>query len=290
MHFADRMIHICQTKATRLVVGLDPHWKMIPQNFKDRHGDQPGKVIAAYMIGAMDATAEFAAAYKPQIAFFERFGIAGLQALSQILDKAAELEIPIIMDGKRNDIGSTAAAYAGAYFGDENGPAAFPADALTVNAYLGSDGIKPFLSRPEHGIFALVKTSNPSSGDFQDVIVSGDKTIADLVAETLCRWNQQHLGASGFGNIGAVVGATWPDHMRKLRAAMPDSLILVPGYGAQGGAEEAVSAAFDSNGLGALINSSRGVLFPRGVDDQGFAAVTEAARTARDHINRLAGV
>ncbi len=286
MHFADRIIKTCGEKKSRLVVGLDPHWGLIPDSFKEEHGPEPGSVISAYMRRAVAVCAPHAVAFKPQIAFFEQFGVAGFQALNEVLKDIRKHNGLVIMDGKRNDIGSTAKAYASAYFGGNDLPPAFDSDALTVNAYLGSDGIAPFLEKPERGIFALVKTSNPSSGDFQDRKLENGETLAELVADTLSQWNEPTIGASGYGNGGAVVGATWPEHMRALRQKMPHSLILVPGYGAQGGSAEGVRAAFNDDGLGALINSSRGILFPPNVERDGFEVVEQAAVAARDDINQ----
>ena len=241
------------------------------------------------MTGVIDATMDQAVAYKPQIAFFEQFGLPGMEAFARILFELHAREAIVLTDGKRNDIGSTAAAYATAYFGSEKLPPAFPSHGLTVNGYLGGDGIKPFLANGEHGIFVLVKTSNPSSGELQDQKLASGTSVAEAMADMVFGWNEATLGESGYGNVGAVVGATYPEHMAALRKRMPRSLILVPGYGAQGGDEAAVRAAFNDDGLGALINSSRGIIFAPRAADRGFAAVGEAARTAREHINSLIG-
>ncbi|CAM2007276.1 orotidine-5'-phosphate decarboxylase [Acanthopleuribacter pedis] len=288
MMFADRMLSLCQSKNSRLVVGLDPHWDLIPASFKAGFTDgQVANLISGYLNNVIDVTHDHAVAYKPQIAFFEQFGLSGLTALLDVLDHLHHLQCPVIMDAKRNDIGSTAAAYARTFFGDDLLPPAFPSDALTVNGYLGSDGIKPFLKQPERGIFVLVKTSNPSSGELQDQALAAGNTVAEGMADLLEQWNGDQLGEFGYGNVGAVVGATYPEHMRTLRQRMPHSLFLVPGYGAQGGSAEAVRAAFDGNGLGALINSSRGILFPPSFETSGFEAVREAAVEAKTDINRI---
>ena len=285
MHFADRIIETCRAKDSRLVVGLDPHWDLIPKSFKADFGvDAVEEIVVAYLCEAIDVTHEVAVAYKPQIAFFEQFGLAGMHAFSRVLDHLRSRDAIVVTDAKRNDIGSTAKAYARAYFGRDAG---FPADALTVNAYLGSDGIAPFLGDEDHGIFVLVKTSNPSSGEIQDLPTADGRTVAEHMAARVAAWNEPTIGASGYGNAGAVIGATYPAHMQKLREEMPASLILVPGYGAQGGDEEAVRAAFNADGLGALINSARGILFAAGIETRGFPAVAEAARTARGHIHSL---
>lgn len=285
-HFADRLLDRCRELNSRLVVGLDPHWDQIPAAEKSPDLP-PGTVAGQYMRKVVDATKDQAVAYKPQIAFFEQYGIPGLQALVDLLAHIRSLNIPVIMDGKRNDIGSTAAAYARAFFGDAQLPAAFPCDSLTVNGYLGFDGIQPFLSKPSHGIFVLVKTSNPSSGDFQDLTFKEGDTLAMRVAVKLHEWNQNNLGEAGYGLCGAVVGATYPEHMRTLRAMMPSSLILVPGYGAQGGDAEAVRSAFKADGYGALVNSARGICFPKNLAEKGMIAVTEAAESARCDIQEI---
>jgi len=288
LHFADRVMRACRERNSRLVVGLDPHWGLIPERFKAKA--KPGAeadVLREFLFQAIDAAAPHAAAFKPQVAFFERFGPAGMEALAAVLARLRELDAIAIVDGKRNDIGSTAAAYAGAYFGDEHGPPAFPCDALTINALLGGDGVAPFLANPDHGVFALVKTSNPSSGEFQDLALKDGGTLAHAVARAVDRWNAPTVGASGYGNAGAVIGATYPEHIRDLRGLMPRSLILVPGYGAQGGDGAAIRAAFNADGYGALINSARAILFPPDFARDGFAAVTRAAAAAQAHINRL---
>ena len=287
-HFADQLNAVCLAKKSRLVVGLDPHWNLIPPDFKIACSNAgTGEIISRFLIKTVDACLEHAAAFKPQIAFFEEFGVAGFEALAKVVRHLLAKQALIIMDGKRNDIGSTAAAYARAYFGDENGPGAFPSNALTVNAYTGEDGIRPFLRKPEKGIFVLVKTSNPSSGQFQDVENKDGESLAERVARTVAEWNRETLGSSGYGNVGAVVGATYPEHMRKLRRLLPQSVLLVPGYGAQGGSLEAVRAAFNQDGLGAVINSSRGILFPEDWPERGFSAIKDAAHRARTEINRL---
>ena len=288
MHFADRIIEVCRQKQSRLVVGLDPHWQRIPDSFKARFqpGDRRGP-LTDYFSRVVERCLPHAVAFKPQIAFFEQFGIQGLSALGDLLSLIRERDGLVIMDAKRNDIGSTAAAYARAYFGDDHLPAAFPSDALTINAYLGEDGVLPFLTRPGKAVFVLVKTSNPSSGRFQDLVLQSGEPLADSLADAVSLWNHPTRGRSGYGNVGAVIGATYPEHMRRLRCLLPHALLLVPGYGAQGGSDDAVRAAFNEDGLGALINSSRAILFPEGFEREGFDAVERAARDTKDRINLL---
>lgn len=288
MTFADRLIAACKQRDSRLVVGLDPHWALIPACFKAEFASaEPGEIIAEYCLQVVDATSCHAAAFKPQIAFFEQFGTSGMRALDRVLTRIRTLGGLVLMDAKRGDIGTTAEAYARAFFGDEGFPAAWPADALTVNAYLGSDGVRPFLKHADRGIFVLVKTSNPSSGELQDLRLESGEMVAERMADAVAAWNAPTVGSSGYGNVGAVIGATYPEAMKTLRGRMPQSLILVPGYGAQGGDEQAVRAAFNGDGLGALINSSRGIMFPADYASDGFAAVARAAGQAREHIQRL---
>ncbi|MDJ0835153.1 MAG: orotidine-5'-phosphate decarboxylase [Acidobacteriota bacterium] len=286
MHFADRVIETCRKKKSRLVVGLDPHWDRIPPDFKNKYLEVE-ETLVAFLSKTVAVTTSYVAAYKPQVAFFEQYGLAGMRALNRLLGMIRKSGGIILTDAKRNDIGSTAEAYARAFFGDTSMPPGFPSDALTVNGYLGSDGILPFIKNHDNGIFVLVKTSNPSSGELQDLPIEGGKTLAHSMAEAVNSWNEETVGESGYGNVGAVIGATYPDHMRSLRGLMPRSLILVPGYGAQGGSKEAIKAAFNKDGYGALINSSRGILFPKDWPEHGFDAIENAAAKARDEINTI---
>lgn len=287
-HFGDRLAAIVENKNSRLVVGLDPHWDLIPASFRRQRSDDPERVIVDYFSEVVRVTAESATAFKPQMAFFEQFGVAGVRALGLLIGLIQERDGIVLLDGKRNDIGSTANAYARAYFGEPDRPAPFPADAVTLNPLLGSDSIKPFISDPANGVFVLVKTSNPSSREFQDLALASGGSLCDRLASKVAEWNRPSLGSSGFGNVGAVVGATFPEHMKRLRQIMPQSWILVPGYGAQGGCDDAIKAAFMPGGLGALINSSRGISFPDGGSEANFEAVREAARKAQTHINEMA--
>lgn len=288
MHFADRVIQVCKTKKSRLVVGLDPHWHLIPQSFMANYdADGVADLLWDYFSEVVNVTHEMAVMFKPQIAFFEQFGLPGMDALHRLIHHIHGLDGLVLLDAKRNDIGSTAAAYARAYFGEALEDAPFPADALTVNGYLGSDGLSPFLARQDNGIFVLVKTSNPSSGEIQDLILQDGRTVSEAMADTVTAFAKSSAGDSGYGNAGAVIGATYPDHMRKLRGRLPHSLLLVPGYGAQGGDDAAIAAAFDKDGYGALINSSRAICFPKDWEERGFKAVRDVAVQSRNHIQRL---
>ena len=223
---------------------------------------------------------------KPQSAFFEACGPAGMAALQRLLHKAHALGLLTILDAKRNDIASTASAYADASFaGCSFGGRVYPvweADALTVNPYLGRDAVEPFLAsarRAAAGVFVLVRTSNPGAGLFQDLDCGG-KRLYQHVGEAVASWARENLGACGLGDVGAVIGATYPAELALLRKALPEVIFLVPGFGAQGGTAADVAAAFRSDGLGAVVNSSRGVLFPFQPDDGDWEKKVVAAAQA----------
>ena len=213
----------------------------------------------------VDATYDLIPAVKPQIAMYEQFGVEGLKAFQKTVDYCHEKGLVVIGDVKRGDIGSTSAAYAVGHLGKvQVGNTicqVFNEDFATVNPYLGTDGIKPFVDickEEKKGLFILVKTSNPSSGEFQDRIIDG-RPLYEWVGEQVAAWGEEHMG-DDYSYVGAVVGATYPEMGKVLRKVMPKSYILVPGYGAQGGGAEGVSKAFDDHGLGAIVNSSRGVM------------------------------
>jgi orotidine-5'-phosphate decarboxylase len=210
----------------------------------------------------IDAVAALVAVVKPQMAFFEELGPPGMQAQADVIQHAAERKLLLILDGKRNDIGSTAEGYARAYLGP-GGASAWGGDALTISPYLGADSIEPFVTVANDrgaGVFVLVKTSNPGGGQFQDLICNGQPLYRHVAAhvEELAAAS---AGEHGYGNVGAVVGATWPEQLAELRAAMPHAWLLIPGYGSQGGTAKDVAAGFDSRGLGAIVNNSRGIIF-----------------------------
>ncbi len=220
--------------------------------------------------GIIDAVYDVASCIKPQMAYFEVLGWEGMKVFWELCTYARQKNLLVIADGKRNDIGSTCEAYADAYLGMLS-----PIDALTVTPYLGSDGITPFIKRCDaggKGIFVLVKTSNESSGEIQD-LPSGDSMVHEHVAEMVNAWGREHLDASGrFSNVGAVVGATYPEEMKYLRTLMPTTPFLIPGYGAQGGTAADVKAGFFGDGTGAIVNSSRGILYASSGNDWQDAA------------------
>lgn len=255
-----------------IVVGLDPMLNYVPEHVKAKAFAEcgetlegAGEAIWQFNKAIVDATCDLIPAVKPQIAMYEQFGIPGLQAFKKTVDYCKEKDLVVIGDIKRGDIGSTSGAYATAHVGQvqvgSNKFRAFDEDFVTVNPYLGSDGVKPFIDvckEENKGIFVLVKTSNPSSGEFQDRLVDG-KPLYELVGKMVDEWGQSHMGDS-YSYVGAVVGATYPEMGKVLRKLMPKTYILVPGYGAQGGKAKDLVPYFNKDGLGAIVNSSRGII------------------------------
>lgn len=288
-HFADRLWTAARAKGSCLCVGLDPRWDLLPAEIRDRHGgDRLSAVAAAYeefCARVIDAVAPHVPAVKPQSAFFEACGPAGLAALANILARARQRGLVTIWDAKRNDIADTAAAYADAAFaGVRVGADLHPvwdADAVTVNPYLGADSVRPFLDRAQdfgRGVFVLVRTSNPGARQFQDLVCDGEPLFMH-VARAVGEWSRQMRGASGWGAVGAVVGATYPAELAAVRALLPDVPLLVPGLGAQGAAAADVAPAFTPDGIGALVNSARAIIYAFGPDERDWeSAVQNAAR------------
>ncbi len=269
----DRLItRILETKNPS-VAGLDPKLSYIPDFIKEeafaKHGKNLEGAAAALLTfnkGIIDALCDIVPAVKPQCAYYEMLGWQGVKALSDTIVYAQQKGMVVMIDGKRNDIGTTMEAYAAGHLGvaqvEDISLPAFGGDLLTVNGYLGSDGIKPLIKvcqEQNKGIFVLVKTSNPSSGELQDQCIDG-KPVYRVMGEFCEQWGEELPGKYGYSGVGAVVGATYPDQLTELRKALPHTFFLVPGYGAQGGGAEGVAGAFDENGLGAIINSSRGIL------------------------------
>jgi orotidine-5'-phosphate decarboxylase len=263
--FSSRLADGVRRCRTPVLVGLDPRYESLPSGLT-RGGDarDPAAVADAYKIfcrGVIDVVGPLVPAVKPQAAFFEEAGPAGMQALFDTITYARQAGLIVILDGKRNDIGTTARAYAHAYLGRES---SWGADALTVSPYLGDDSLSPFVEvagQRGAGIFVLVKTSNPGGTLFQNLQADGRPIYEHVAAHVENLASSTADGPDGFGCVGAVVGATFPEELARLRAAMPHAWFLVPGYGAQGGAARDVAAAFNSQGLGAIINNSRGILF-----------------------------
>ena len=247
------------------MVGLDPRWEQLPEEFsQDAIDTLSGKADAyeRFCRDVIDVVAPLVSCVKPQAAFFEALGPDGMNALGNVVDYANSKGLIVIMDAKRGDIGSTAAAYAAAFLGPKP-TSGWGCDALTVNPYLGEDSLQPFVDRAREtgsGLFVLCKTSNPGSATFQEKICGG-QPVFELVAQLLNRLAAEDVGASGYSSIGAVIGATYPEQLIQLRQSLPNTFFLVPGFGAQGGTAADISGSFDDNGTGAVINSSRGIIF-----------------------------
>lgn len=268
--FGERLAVAVKQKNSPVCVGLDPRLSQLPSSLRvsaDASSRDQAQAFETFCYEVIDATHEFAPVVKPQSAFFEELGPEGTMALGRVVRYASSRGLLVIMDAKRNDIGTTANAYANAYLG--SGPVGSPsyspwgADSLTVSPYLGSDSLEPFVARchaADAGLFVLVKTSNPGSGFLQDLVVES-RTISDRVAEYVQQQTMSSLGESGYGSIGAVVGATYPEQLRQMRQRMPNAWLLIPGYGAQGGSAADVVNGMDEHGLGAIVNSSRGIIF-----------------------------
>ena len=267
-----KLIAKIQKTNAPIVVGLDPMLNYIPEQIKEAAFAEFGETLEGaaeavwqYNKAIVDEVYDLIPAVKPQIAMYEQFGIPGLQAFKRTVDYCKEKDLVVIGDVKRGDIGSTSAAYATAHLGQVQVGSQlltpFGEDFATVNPYLGSDGIKPFLEvckEEKKGIFILVKTSNPSSGEFQDRLIDG-KPLYELVGEKVAEWADSCMGDQ-YSYVGAVVGATYPEMGKTLRKIMPKSFILVPGYGAQGGKGADLVHFFNEDGLGAIVNSSRGII------------------------------
>lgn len=277
----DRLIYKIQKKENPAVIGLDPTLEMMPAFLKEemfeRYGKTPeavAKLFLEFNKGIIDALEDLVPAVKPQIAMYEQFGAAGIQAYIDTVSYAKSKDLIVIGDIKRGDISSTAAAYAGHLAGVEiegNHFDPWMEDCVTINPYMGSDGIRPFISacnQRDKGLFILVKTSNPSGGELQDLaVIAGGATLVDSASEPLymktaelvSTWGKDAMGDLGYSKVGAVVGATYPEQGQILRQAMPHTFFLVPGYGAQGASGKDLKGYFDGKGLGAIISSSRGI-------------------------------
>ncbi len=288
--FGDRLADAVRSKRSAICVGLDPRANALPSGFLTS-ANLPYKAIAEayrqFCCEVIDVVAPLVGVVKPQVAFFEQLGPAGMVALGETIEYAISKDLLVIADAKRNDIGTTAEAYAAAFLGRGNA-SAWGADALTVSPYLGDDSLQPFVDRctqTSSGIFVLVKTSNAGSGFIQDLSID-QRTISQRVADWVQSESFRTQGALGYGAIGAVVGATYPNELAELRARMPNAWLLIPGYGAQGGGAKDVAAAFDSNGLGAVINNSRGIIFAyQSARYQHFSSWQAAVEAATKEMN-----
>jgi len=297
--FPDRLIEAIDRKGCPITVGIDPRLDLMPpallQGYFTRYGcthQAASLAIRDFNLRLLDAIAAHVPAVKVQVAFYEVFGPAGMQAFADTLKAARERELIVIADVKRGDIEMTAQAYAAAYLasnlpGVKLSPG-FEADAITVNPYVGGDGVLPFVEAAKSagkGLFILVKTSNPTSGDVQNLLVDG-RPLYERMAALVQQWGQGTEGQGGYQAVGAVVGATYPAEAARLRSLMPHTYFLVPGYGAQGGRAADVQACFNADGYGAIVNSSRGIMYAyrqeafRAYGEENFPAAAEAAVSA----------
>lgn len=292
--FSERLSAAVRRCRNPVVVGLDPRWQQLPEPLKAgvEAGDRSAmaRVYARFCREIVEVVAALVPAVKPQAAFFEQLGPPGMSALHEVVAYARRQGLLVILDGKRNDIGSTAEAYADGFLGDAS---AWQADAMTVSPYLGSDSVQPFVDvavARGAGLFVLVKTSNPGGGRFQDLMVEG-RRLYRHVAEEVERLAEATAGENGYGAVGAVAGATYPAQLAELRAAMPHAWLLAPGYGSQGATARDVAGAFDSTGLGAVVNNSRGIIFAHARSEfQQFGAERwqqAVAAATRDMIEQL---
>jgi orotidine-5'-phosphate decarboxylase len=273
--FVDNLINNIKKKNNPTVVGLDPKIEYVPEFIRKKYISQFGnnlkgvtEAILEFNKLIIDNIYDIVPAVKPQLAYYEMYGLEGIKIFLETVNYAKLKGLLVIADGKRNDIGSTAAAYSNAFLGkvtlnNDVKCDVFNTDALTVNPYLGIDGIEPFINdckNYEKGIFILVKTSNKSSGQLQDLETKNDKKNYEVLADLLNEWSKDIIGKSGYSSIGAVVGATYPEESKILREIMKNSYFLVPGYGSQGGSAKDVINSFNGDGLGAIINSSRAIM------------------------------
>ncbi len=265
----DRLIDKIQATENPTVVGLDTNFDYLPESMRNGVNDFAGAADAMIKFNRaiVDAVADIVPCVKVQIAYYEMYGLEGLRAFADTIRYASSKGMLVMTDAKRNDIGATAECYARSYLGTtvvgNHAETAFDSDFLTVNGYLGSDGIQPFLGwmqKRDKGIFVLVKTSNPSSGELQDLRLESGATIYEYMGSLVEEWGKESIGRYGYSAVGAVVGATHPKQAEILRQAMPHTFFLIPGYGAQGGKADDLKVCFGKDGIGGIVNSSRGIL------------------------------
>ena len=303
MNAMDKLIYKIKETNNPTVMGLDPRYDMIPEVVRDKYSkDLKGasEAIIEYNKALIDATYDIIPAIKPQVAFYEMFGIDGIRALKETCEYAKQKGMIVIADAKRGDIGSTAKGYSNAFLGEtpigEEKFSIFDADFITVNPYMGTDCVKPFIedcAKYEKGIFVLVKTSNPSSGELQDLKLENGEEIYTHVAKLVESWGENLIGSENYSSIAAVVGATYPEQLKSLRESAPHTFFLIPGYGAQGGKAEDIALGFDKNGLGGIVNASRSLMCAYKSDmwkdkftEEDYAKATRAeAMRMRDELN-----
>jgi orotidine-5'-phosphate decarboxylase len=296
--FADRLVESVRKTGSPCVVGLDPRIDLMPAFIKSGRGaatpDAVRSIIRDFHELVLDAIAGLASVVKPQLAFFEQYGSAGIQAFEDTVRAAQQRGLLVIADGKRNDVDSTAEAYAAAYLGKK----AFDVDAMTVTPYLGRDSMLPYVEacrKHGKGIFIVLKTSNPGSKDYQDqVLEATGRPLYETISQTVRELGEGLVGESGYSSIGAVIGATFPEDARRLRSLLPRVFILVTGYGAQGASSQGAAACFNADGLGAIVNSSRGITYSFGNEnvtkEQFVKSVRENTLGMRDEIARAPAI
>ena len=270
MNAIDRLINKIKETNNPTVIGLDPRYELLPKCVLEKYPNTLegiSQAIVEYNKALIDETYDVIPAVKPQIAFYEMFGIPGMKAFEETCKYAKQKGMIVIADIKRGDIGSTAQGYSNAYLGktkiEEKEESIFDVDFVTVNPYMGTDCVKPFIDdckKYDKGIFILVKTSNPSSGELQDVKLENGEEVYLKVAKLVEKWGKDLRGENGYSSIAAVVGATYPKQLKEIREIAPHTYFLIPGYGAQGGKAEDIALGFDKNGLGGIVNASRSLM------------------------------
>lgn len=287
------------------VIGLDPRYEMLPRCVVDKYPktlEGIAQAIVEYNKKLIDLTCDIIPAVKPQIAFYEMYGIPGMQAFKETCEYAKQKGMVVIADIKRGDIGSTAQGYSNAYLGKTKigdvEKSIYDIDFVTVNPYMGTDCVKPFIDdckKYNKGLFILVKTSNPSSGELQDIKLENGKEVYKEVAELVEKWGEEFVGENGYSSIAAVVGATYPEQLKQIRKIAPHTYFLIPGYGAQGGRVEDIALGFDENKLGGIVNASRSLMCAYKSDkwkdefkEKDYAQATRAeAIRMRDELNSV---
>lgn len=270
MNAIDRLINKIKETNNPTVIGLDPRYELLPKCVLEKYPNTMegvSQAIIEYNKALIDETYDVIPAVKPQIAFYEMFGIPGMKAFKETCKYAKQKGMIVIADIKRGDIGSTAQGYSNAYLGKtkigEKEESIFDVDFVTVNPYMGTDCVKPFIEdckKYDKGIFILVKTSNPSSGELQDVKLENGEEVYVKVTNLVEEWGKDLIGENGYSSIAAVVGATYPKQLKEIREIAPHTYFLIPGYGAQGGKAEDIALGFDKNGLGGIVNASRSLM------------------------------
>ena len=295
--FVDRLIDAIKQKNTPCIVGLDPAMERMPDSWLNKQGisnqsslGEGAEAIYQYNLMVLDAIADLVPAVKPQSAYYELFGSAGIIALEKTIKAARDRDLLVVLDVKRGDIASTATAYARSYLSSK-GSRLLEADAITIVPYLGKDCLEPFFEEAiewKKGVFVCVKTSNPGASIVQEQKI-GDRYLYEIIANLIKPASDKSIGKSGYSGIGAVVGATYPEAAYRLRKQLPQSLFLVPGVGAQGGGNEGIKSCFNDDGLGAIVSSSRAIMYPHqyGSADSNKDTIRQAAIDLIAQVNKI---